>query len=439
MRHSEQPGCVVAAAAGGEIVLEEAFGLANLDSGEKLTPRHRFRVASHSKSFTAAAIMKLREAGRLTLDDRAGQYVDALHPAVAETTIAQLLSHSAGLVRDGPDAGQFSDKRPYLREDELRADLAQPPSIAANTRFKYSNHGFALAGLIIEAVTGEHYVDWVRREIIEPAGLAETDPDMPPARGARLARGHSAKLPLGRRVVIPGNNPTNAIAAAGGFVSTAADLARFFAQLDPAAPHSVLSAASRREMTRRHWRDEDAAGERHYGLGIMHGTLGGVDWFGHGGAFQGFISQTVGVPRYGVTVSILTNTIERIANSWAEGAIHILAEFARRGAPDEKVRDWRGRWWNLWYPFDLVPIGDRVILAAPAQLNPFAEASELEISGADVGRIALAPGMRNHGEPVRRVRAASGEIAKVRLGGIRLVPEAQIAAEMEEQYGRPRQ
>ena len=321
----------------------------------------------------------------------------------------------------------------------MRADLAQPPTIAANTRFKYSNHGFALAGLIIEAVTGEHYVDWVRREIIEAAGLAETDPDMPLARGARLARGHSAKLPLGRRVVIPGNNPTNAIAAAGGFVSTAADLARFFAQLDPAAPHSVLSAASRREMTRRHWRDEDAAGERHYGLGIMHGTVGGVDWFGHGGAFQGFISQTVVVPRYGVTVSILTNTIERIANSWAEGAIHILAEFARRGAPDEKVRDWRGRWWNLWYPFDLVPIGDRVILAAPAQLNPFAEASELEISGADEGRIALAPGMRNHGEPVRRVRAASGEIAEVWLGGIRLVPEAQLAAEMEAQYGRPRQ
>src|SRR5947208_16064223 len=116
LRHAEQPGCVVAAAAGGEIGLEEAFGLANLDSGEKLTPRHRFRVASHSKSFTAAAIMKLREAGRLTLDDRAGQYVDALHPAVAEVTIAQLLSHSAGLVRDGADASYFSDRRPFPNE-----------------------------------------------------------------------------------------------------------------------------------------------------------------------------------------------------------------------------------------------------------------------------------------------------------------------------------
>ena len=99
MRESEQPGCVIAIVHKGRVVLERAFGYADLVGRVPLTPRYRFRVASHSKSFTAAGVMKLREQGKLGLDDRVGQYVQDLHPAVAEATIAQLLSHGAGITR----------------------------------------------------------------------------------------------------------------------------------------------------------------------------------------------------------------------------------------------------------------------------------------------------------------------------------------------------
>src|SRR5436305_14039116 len=99
MRHNEAPGCVIAIAVKGEIVLDQAFGVSDLNTGKALTPRHRFRVASHSKSFTAAGIMKLREQGRLELDDPAGRYVKKLHPAVPEATIPPLLPRRAGLVR----------------------------------------------------------------------------------------------------------------------------------------------------------------------------------------------------------------------------------------------------------------------------------------------------------------------------------------------------
>src|SRR5271155_2029953 len=98
-----------------------------------MTPRHRLRIASHSKSFTAAGILKLREQGRLRLDDPVGQHVGDLHPEIATATIAQLLSHTAGLVRDGADSGQWSDRRPFLSAQEIRADLAAGPVIAANT------------------------------------------------------------------------------------------------------------------------------------------------------------------------------------------------------------------------------------------------------------------------------------------------------------------
>src|ERR1700754_929317 len=116
---SQQPGVIIAIAHRGEIVAEQAFGLANLDTGEKLTARHRFRIASHSKSFTAAGIMKLREQKKLRLDDPVGKYVSGLHREVAEQTIAQALTHSAGLTRDGVDSGQFTDSRSYLNKKEL--------------------------------------------------------------------------------------------------------------------------------------------------------------------------------------------------------------------------------------------------------------------------------------------------------------------------------
>lgn len=379
MRESEQPGCVLALVHDGTVVLERAFGHADALALIPLTPRHRFRVASHSKTFSAAGILKLREQRKLSLDDRAGQYVAGLHPAIAEATIAQLLSHSAGIIRDGTDSGQWRDARPFLDATELRADLAAAPTIDANTRFKYSNHAFGLIGLVIEAVTGSPYRDWIRRAIIEPAGLDETEPDMPFATAAPTARGHSGKLPLGRRVVIPGDNPTNALSAATGFVSTARDLARFFAQLDPAAGESVLSAASRREMVRPQWRYPHTNVERYYGLGVSSGKTAEWAWFGHGGAFQGFASRTAALPERSLAVSLLINAVDGPADQWVDGILHILATFAKYGAPKGEVRDWTGRWWTLWGAVDLVPMGETVMVAMPSLPNPFTEASEISV------------------------------------------------------------
>ena len=85
MRESEQPGCVLALVHNGRVVLERAFGHADIVRRVPMTSRHRFRVASHSKTFGATGILRLREESKLSLDDRVGQYVKGLHPAIAET------------------------------------------------------------------------------------------------------------------------------------------------------------------------------------------------------------------------------------------------------------------------------------------------------------------------------------------------------------------
>jgi CubicO group peptidase (beta-lactamase class C family) len=435
VRASQQPGCIVAIAHRGKVIAEYAFGHANLVTGEKLTPRHRFRIASQSKSFTAAGIMKLRERRKLRLDDPVGQYVKGLHPQVAETTIAQILSHSAGLTRDGAASGQFSDRRPFVRAEELIADLKSPPTIEPNTRFKYSNHGFGLLGLVIEAITGEPYRAWIEREIVEATGLRETQSDMPIAKGTPFARGHTPRLPVGRRLIVPGEYLENAIRPAGGFVSTAADVARFFAQLSPDAKRSVLSAGSRREMTRRNWRNPHASLEGYYGLGIMSGTTAGWDWFGHSGGLQGYISRTCVIPLCGVTVTILTNATDGWAGFWIDGAMQILRAFATYGAAKRRVRDWTGRWWSPWGAFDLVPMGNLVIVGNPHAFNPFMDATEIEVTGRDTGRVSLAAGYGSHGEAVRRTRNKAGTVTEVWFAGGKGTREKSVAAEMERRYG----
>src|SRR5260370_19748767 len=95
-------------------------------------------------------------------------------------------------------------------------------------------------------------------EMVEAAGLREPKPDMPLAKGVAFALGHTARLPLARRLVIPGENSTNAIAPAAGFVSTAAHVARFSAQLAPNAERSVLSVDRRRAMIPQHRRKPHA-------------------------------------------------------------------------------------------------------------------------------------------------------------------------------------
>jgi CubicO group peptidase (beta-lactamase class C family) len=432
---SQRPGCIIAIAHRGKIVAELAFGHANLATGEKLTPRHRFRIASHTKSFTAAGIMKLREQRKLRLDDPVGQYVTGLHRKVAETTIAQILSHSAGLVRDGTAAGQYSDIRPFLSTEELMSDLKSPPVIEPNTRFKYSNHGFGLIGLVIEAITKEPYRVWIEREIVKAAGLRETQSGMPLVKGTPFARGHTPRLPVGRRLVIPGDNALNAITPAGGFVSTAADVARFFAQLAPNAKRSVLSAASRREMTRRHWRSPHSSIESYYGLGIASGSVADWDWFGHGGGLHGYISQTWVIPACEMTICILTNSTDGWAGPWVDGAARILRSFEARGAPKRRVRDWNGRWWSAWGAFDFVPMGNLVLVGNPHATNPLLDATEIEVTGRDTGCVALAGGSGNHGEAVGLTRNKAGKVTEVRFAGSKGRPAKIVAAEMKRRYG----
>jgi D-alanyl-D-alanine carboxypeptidase len=152
------PGFVVAVGYNNKVLFNEAYGYASVKTKEKLTPQHIFRIASHSKTFTATAIMQLQEQGKLDIYDPVVKYLPWLDEHKDKrwqtVTMKQIMSHSAGIIRDGIDARywqaekQFPDKQTFIKEI-LAADLV----IKNGKKFKYSNYGYTLLGLAVEAVS----------------------------------------------------------------------------------------------------------------------------------------------------------------------------------------------------------------------------------------------------------------------------------------------
>ncbi len=145
------PGVQVAVRVHGELLASFALGVANEATGEPLTPAHLFRIASHSKTFTATGVFQLIEDGALRLDDPAGRWIPELHGSpAAGLTVRELLGHQSGINRDGADSDYWQQTHPFPDRDALIALCRADAVFAPNEHFKYSNMGYSLLGLILK-------------------------------------------------------------------------------------------------------------------------------------------------------------------------------------------------------------------------------------------------------------------------------------------------
>ena len=140
------------------------------------------------------------------------------------------------------------------------------------------------------------------------------------------------------------------------------------------------------------------------------------------------------MPSEDIAISVLTNAVDGLSHVWLDGALQILKRFKTEGVPTRATKDWTGRWWSVWTAADLVPMGDKVLLASPDWPNPFLNVPELTIASRDEGRVSQASGFHSFGEPARRVRGRDGTVKEVRVGGTRLVPEDVLAKEVAARY-----
>jgi len=468
---ADVPGYAVAVAHRGAVLLEQACGWADLEAREPLRTDHVFRVASHSKTFTAAAVLRLVEQGRLGLDDRVADHLDWVSghrdPRMGLVTVRQLLSHGAGIIRDGVDADFWQLRRPFpdgpaLRAEILGADLVTDTNLA----LKYSNFGYGLLGQLIEAVAGETYGDHVRRALIEPLGLASTGPEPDSRTGLPMAVGYGRPDAEGTRQPLPAVD-TGALAPATGFYATAADLARWFSALcllggtfedppadplaDPPADagaagqgrpvrrpgqakagalaRQLLGDEAKKEMRRPHWRAERPgqpdAGDEHYGLGLMLDRVANRAVIGHSGGFPGFITRSFADPSTGLVVVALTNAIDGPATQIAKGILGVLDTFLTKGGRPERSRlRLEGRYAGLWGVLDVVATEDGLLVGSGDSWEPLAGPERLAPMGPGgrTFRIAEASSSSSPGETVTFL-PARGPVQSVRYAGTTAWPE----------------
>jgi CubicO group peptidase (beta-lactamase class C family) len=395
--------------------MSTAHGLADMENGIRLTPAHLFRIASHSKTFTATAVMQLVEQGRLRLDDPAERWVTYLSgSAVGSVTVRELLSHSAGLFRDSRDGDFWQLEGRFPDRSALRDILTDPDAavLPANERFKYSNIGYGLLGLIVEAVTGAAFNDHVRAVIVDRLGLTDLGPELEAARTAEYAVGYSS-LDFGADRVPIEHVDTAALSAATGFYSTAADLVRYFAAHFH-GDERLLTDASKRQMQRGWW--DVGSGERKYGLGLSVSKVGDRALIGHGGGYPGHITNSVVDPIAGLAISVLTNAIDGPAESLANAGVALIDLAGSKPRPSDGPDPSRfsGLFASLWGVVDIAVLGGRLYRLNASGADPVLDAAQLAIIDDKTLRISGGSGYGSFGELFEYSFSADGSPESIR-------------------------
>jgi len=435
------PGVQAAIYFDGKLQFSKAYGFADVEKGTALTTDHLFRIASHSKTFTATAILQLFEAGKLRLDDAAGDFVPKLVEAgspVALVTVRDLLEHSAGVIRDGLDGDYWQHTRPFPDEDELiqmiidGGDKALP-----GEGFNYTNIGYSLLGLIVAAVSGVSYNEYVTTNIVERLGLANTGPELDPARADEYARGYTGfHTSLVRKAV--DHIDTHAMAAATGFYGTAEDLVHYFAAHFP-GDERLLSDASKRMQQREQWlSDPSEPGAPYYGLGMIIERIGSHRVVGHSGGYPGHITRSLFDPGMGLSISVMTNAVDGPAAELSNGILRLidaalveaptltLGESAP-ARPDIPVERFTGRFANMWGVQDVVQLGERLVSLIPGTPSPTDGLDELEIVDENTLVIAKGNGFGSVGEKMFYEFDEDGKVTLMRgSGGMSMWPLEQL-------------
>ena len=350
---SRVPGIAYGIVVDGRLAHVGTAGFRELSSRAPVDTGTVFRIASMTKSFTAAAILQLRDAGLLALDDPAERYVPELaglrYPTAdaPKITIRHLLSHAAGFPEDNP----WGDQQLAATDAEMSAMIQGgiPFSTAPGTAYEYSNFGFAILGRIIANVSGMPYPRYITERVLLPLGMTSTVLEASAVPPGRLAHGY--RLRDGEWIEEP-PLPDGAFGPMGGMLTSVSDLGRWVGfMLDAwpprdAAEHGPLRRASVREMQQvaRYGgasavRDTAAgtvalsAGGYGYGLGIRQ-TCAFRTVVSHSGGLPGFGSLMRWLPEHGVGIVAMGNLTYTGWGGVTEQALGILS---RTGGLEPRV------------------------------------------------------------------------------------------------------
>lgn len=320
------PGLAYGIVADGKLVHTGTFGYTDVQKKTPVTPRSVFRIASMTKSFTAMAILSLRDAGKLNLDDPVYKYIPEIkqiHPLTDDSppiTIRYLLTHSAGFPEDNP----WGDRQLQRTDEELinfiknGVSLSNTPGLA----YEYSNLGFALLGHIVTKAAGEPYEQYIRRTIFQPLGMGHTYWEYTEAPSETLAHGYRwLNLQWKEEPMLH----SGAYGAMGGMLTSLEDFSRYMvfhlsawpprngADTGPIKRSSVREMHQPGKISGFYTQAKNAAGDLCPRISAYNCGLGwnrdctGKEWVGHSGGLPGFGSHWMILPEYGIGIVSFCN------------------------------------------------------------------------------------------------------------------------------------
>jgi CubicO group peptidase (beta-lactamase class C family) len=278
----------------GEVLFREAYGQANLEHGVPNRTDTKFGVWSITKSFTALAIALLAKEGKLTFEDPVSMHVPEM-ASMPPITIRQAMHHISGLpnLTSVKEYNAKLNKTSMTRDEAFELFLGQPLEFEAGSRFAYNNTGYYLLGLIIEAVGGMSYHEWIANRILRPLDMFNTGV----IDGRILIPSLASAYHASEQGPIPAEYvDMGLLFSTGGMYSTIEDLYAWALSFEKGI---FLS----HEELDRFFGVTDAP----YGLGWFLGQMHGRRRIHHGGAYHGFRSELHRYPEDGTTVIVLTN------------------------------------------------------------------------------------------------------------------------------------
>jgi CubicO group peptidase (beta-lactamase class C family) len=346
-RREHVPGAAWGVIIDGKLVHVGVTGYRDVTTKSPVDSSTVFRIASMTKSFTAMSILKLRDEGKLSLDDPAEKYIPELAGLKYPTsdspkiTIRHLLSHSEGFPEDNP----WGDQQLARTDDEMSRMMRSgiPFSNAPGIAYEYSNYGFAMLGRIVAQVSGQPYADYVKANVLLPLGMRSTtlSPKSVPAN--RLAHGYRWEDDQWKEEP---QLPDGAFGSMGGMLTSLNDLGLYVSALLGAWPPrdgaetGPIRRSSLREMQQM-WRPgattvrRDASGNTvlntgGYGFGLRVSTSCLFGYIvAHSGGLPGFGSQMRWLPEYGVGIIGFGS---RTYTGWGGPFDQALAILAQTGA-----------------------------------------------------------------------------------------------------------
>jgi CubicO group peptidase (beta-lactamase class C family) len=281
---------VVLVARGDHVLLERSYGRASLDGLAPDKPGLCYWLGSVTKQFTAAAVLRLVDQGKLRLDDPIRMYLPDTPPAWTNVTVRQLLSHTAGVPNDSGLPDDAKQVTPQMLWEHIKV---QPLDFEPGTGWHYSNSGYTVLGLLIETITGRAYGENLQAEFLGPLGMTHTGELGDTSSSAECARG-LVRYEGTLRAADPVD--PNVEVGACNLYSTAGDLLRWQRALYGGR---VLKPASLKAMT--------TPVRNEYALGLDVDRVDGRLRYQHHGVISGFSTNLVYEPKEGLTIAVLSN------------------------------------------------------------------------------------------------------------------------------------